>query len=105
MTRVAKWNKNAVNHKLTAFTTNRYFGSIPLSGIFDILHSEGLVLLQEDNTEWAGFLCGDSSMDTFGLGFSDTKNGEGMYAPAYNRLAMSWYKMVSGRYEIVAYIS
>jgi hypothetical protein len=103
--KIARWNKNAVNRKLNAFTINRYFGSIPLSGIFDILQTEGLTLLQEDSTQWSGFLCGDSGMGTFDLGFSDSKNSEGMYTPAGNNFVMSWYKMTSGRYEIVAYVS
>jgi hypothetical protein len=85
--------KNNVNKQLNALGKN-YFPSIPLNLIFSIveigLESE---IIDEDGTPWSGFLLGDSSNTTFNI--RDKK-----YV-----LYLSWYKMPSGNYEIVAYLS
>jgi len=65
---------------------------------------------------WSGFLMGTDEQVNFTLGdknqikdnYGKDSRGEDMlaYEPFTNAmLAMSWYKMGSGKYEIVAYIS
>lgn len=91
-----------INKELKEF--NNYYSIIPLKEINIKLKENGLILIQEDNTEWSGFLCGDNSQTTFivgrYIGESET------YEPIKNTmLSLSWYKMESGRYEIVTYLT
>ena len=85
-----------------------YHDGIPMDAIFNAIKGQGLVPLQEDNTEWDGFLCGTDGRCYIPVGDALTKtkkNGLDMYEPFKNRaLALSWHKMESSRYEIVAYI-
>lgn len=73
--------------------SSKYHDSIPLETIFGVLRKEGVEVLQEDGTSWEGFLCGENSHTTFPL---NVKN---------HVLSLSWYKMESGRWEIVSYLS
>ena len=77
--------------------------------IENILKPYNLLLLQEDNTPWDGFITGAEGRATFTLGYLDTayeQNGLTAYKPIENAaLIMTWYKMQSGKYEIVTYIS
>ena len=89
-----------------------YFHSIPLSDIFDILEKYGIVALQEDDTKWSGFLLGGVSRTeqvNFTLGFMNTKydlHGLDTYQQVKNAmLVLTYYKMGSGKYEVIAYIS
>lgn len=96
--------RHKANKELTKLTVSKYFEKIPLKGISDILKNYGLILLQEDNTEWSGLLSGNSSRATFDIGYIETKNNN-QYTPINNSsLVLSWYKMDSGRYEIVTYL-
>ena len=85
--------KNNVNKQLYALGKN-YFPSIPLDLIFKIVEI-GLEskIVDEDGTPWSGLLLGDNSHTTFNI-----RNKRYV-------LYLSWYKMQSGNYEIVAYIS
>src|SRR4030043_104320 len=49
--------KNKINTELHEINTT-YHSAIPLDRIFNSLEKRGLVPLQEDNTEWSGFLLG-----------------------------------------------
>lgn len=86
--------KTKIQKALTALTKNTYFNSIPLDEIFDIIEVEGGTVVDESGEPWSGFLCGDNSQATFKV--------EGI---GRCRLTMTWYKMQSGRWEIVAYVS
>lgn len=89
--------------------------AIPLDTIFNAIMSEGLVPLQEDGTEWAGILCGAEGqmllplgdlIETFGDGTLVTDGGEPhVFKETKHALSLSWYKMPSGRYETVQYVS
>jgi hypothetical protein len=67
--------------------------------------------LQEDNTPWEGMLLGDNESVLIPLGVRRRRSmGEGKYEEFYEPvknagLALSWYKMPSGRYEITVYIA
>lgn len=169
MTKLAT-RRNRVNKALTGL--DNYHNAIPLDKIQKILAKHGFMMLQEDNTEWAGFFCGDEGRADFNL--TDTtkaiyvylrihqtgelvdatripdngsawdftgeywESGDSPYTvdqevtskeeyetfhamdmqtmdvydesvmrwnPIHSMLCMTWYKMPSGRYEIVAYMS
>ena len=101
--------RKTLNQAITPFTTssdtdNRYFEEIPISEIIGVLEEHGYTVLQEDNTPWSGMLLGEEGNEYFHLGVK--RRMEGIYEPVKNAmLALSWYKMQSGRYEITAYIS
>lgn len=99
--------KSKINRQLIDLTTpgnrTRYFDKIPLRDIMDILTRNGVIMLQEDNTPWSGFLVGDDAEDSFTLA---PITSDPQYVPFTNAvLRLSWHKMPSGRYEIVTYVA
>ena len=62
-------------------------------------------MLQEDGTPWQGMILGREGRASFNLAIDGTENDFGFYTAIENALVMSWYKMQSGRWEVVAYIS
>lgn len=83
--------KNRTNKELQKF--NDYFAEIPLSDIFAVVEKNIGMVVQEDGTRWSGFLCGEAGQASFQI------------AGYRFHLQLDWYKMQSGRYEIVVYIS
>jgi len=105
---LAKVKKSA--NKLICLNIKQiYFDSIPLEALFQDLATVGLVPLQEDGLQWAGILCGAEGQVYFELAARSTalvRDYGTTYTPSGNcALCLSWYKMQSGRYEIVAYVS
>ena len=85
---------------------NNYFKEIPLNDIFKTLQDINLVILQEDQTKWEGFLCGEQGRAVFDIGNIFTKNENNQYEKYDNvQLILTWYKMQSNNFEIVCYIS
>jgi hypothetical protein len=83
--------RNRINRELKPF--NGYFDAIPLSDIFDVIRRHSGEPVQEDGTPWSGFLCGTEGTAIIGIsGFRSC-------------LRIDWYKMPSGRYEVVVYVS
>lgn len=106
--------KNSIRNKINKDIDNlispghktRYFREIPLKNINTILNKYGVTLVQEDNTEWSGFLSGSDSNAIFNIASIQSKNEEDMYTPFDDCvLSLSWYKMSSGRFEITCYLS
>jgi hypothetical protein len=99
--------RKQINKQLTRLSN--YFEAIPLDTIDNILKESGLTLLQEDNTAWGGFICGREGRADFTVGVvatAEKQDGLTMYEPVENSLLiLTWYKMQSGRYEIVTYMS
>jgi hypothetical protein len=62
----------------------------------------------EDRTEWSGFFAGEKGKTIIEIGFENSGeevNDIKTYIPIQNSsLSLSWYKMDSGRYEIVVYV-
>jgi hypothetical protein len=85
-----------------------YHQGIPLDKIRAIFDKHNLILLQEDNTEFSAFFCGDqaSAHIAFGYKFTSTMvNGLPTYIPFDNSLLiLNWYRMNSS-YEINTYLS
>lgn len=73
---------------------NGYFDEIPLDAIFYAVKDTIGQVIQEDGRPWEGFLCGEE-----GSAYFDIEDFR------YGKLRLNWYKMPSGRYEIVTYIS
>lgn len=95
-----------VKHKLNAQVYDllkpTYFDTIQLGAIMNILEESGYTILQEDMTPWDGIICGREGHEYFTIGVKDRDKwveiGNAM-------LSLSWYKMESGRYEVVGYIT
>jgi len=92
----------SLNVRVNALLAPTYFDSIPLGGIDSILQAEGLALIQEDNTRWSGMLMGSDSQALIEIG----EIGEGDFLKSTRHvLLISWYRMGSGRWEVIGYIS
>lgn len=79
---------------------------IPLSDIAEILRGNGLVLLQEDNTEWSGVLMGRDGQALIPLATTNKIDPDGRYLEELDHvLSLSWHKYDTGRYDVTAYIS
>jgi len=75
-----------------------HFKDIPLDKIFSILKRNGITPVQEDGTEWSGFLMGNNSNCTIDLAY-DGKLIRHM-------LVLTWYKYnETGTWEVISYIS
>lgn len=87
-----------VNAYLSGTIGGKYWQSIPLQAIFDKCRNEGLNPVQEDGTDWEGFLLGRDGKTNIEL--RDLKGGPNRY------LSLSYHKMdVTGNWEVVAYVS
>lgn len=101
--------KKKVSRALQAAVPESYTEGIPIERLDEALRSEGYLLVQEDGTPWSGMLFGADSQALFRVGELGTErsvNGLDMYSTVENTaLSVSWYKMPSGKYEIVHYMS
>ncbi|OGM09184.1 hypothetical protein A2Z67_04560 [Candidatus Woesebacteria bacterium RBG_13_36_22] len=106
----AKFKKD-INSELHDISS-AYHVEFPSEQIFDILRKRGVVVLQEDGTEWSGFFLGASAQTFFQIApvgsaeiLGSKENPYTIYTPFKNTmLAMGWYKMPSGKYEMTTYV-
>jgi hypothetical protein len=103
-------NKKAINKILGDLSTgSKYYEKIPLDDIFKAIRDNEGIPLQEDWTEWSGFLTGDDGRATIDIGNPDSKHqkdGLDFYTPYSNTmLVLTWHRMGTGRYEVIAYLS
>ena len=83
-------------------TSKNYFDQIPLDEIQDLLESQKLSLLQEDNTKWSGLLVGRDGRANINIGL---ETGDG-YSPSRYYMAIQWHKMDgTSKWEVNAYFS
>lgn len=97
--------RNKLNSSIKNLTTRNgeYFNKIPIQEMMSALEDVGYTLLDESGNQWEGMLVGEQGRANIGLG---ALQSDGTYAPVKNALfTITWYKMRSGRYEIIAYIS
>jgi len=95
--------RKKVNRRLTKL--DNYHIQIPIQDIQNILNQFDMIMLQEDYTEWSGMLLGERGQEYFDVGPIDSYDGR-FYKPYDNTsLALSWYTMPSGKYEIVTYLT
>ena len=99
----------AINKEIHKLLEPIHFDIIPLSDIFDILERHGVQVLQEDQTPWSGLLLGgvDNTEQVYFDLAKDQETFEGRYIHMIGNccLTLSYYKMQSGRYEVLAYIA
>jgi hypothetical protein len=94
-----KTRMNRIN-KFLSELGRTYHQGVPISAILDNLKQNGFMAVQEDGTEWEGLILGKDARYTFDL--VDMTTG----VPSKRVLVMSHHKMeVTGKYEVVAYIS
>ena len=102
--------KRAIGKYLHDLGYNKWYDSIPLKGIFDIMKQNGVVPLDDDGTYWDGMLIGGAECGSdgarsqeahFNLAFRPLY---GFFEKARESLHLSWCKMPSGKYEIVTYL-
>ncbi|HRR49602.1 MAG TPA: hypothetical protein P5293_06590 [Bacteroidales bacterium] len=90
--------KKKINRKISDLTKVTH-KSIPLGIIDSFLRENGFFLIQEDGQPWSGFLLGENSQATIDIGSENDIVTNAV-------LVISWYRYsITGRYEIVAYIS
>jgi hypothetical protein len=86
-----------------------YHPHVPWDAIETVLGKQGVVPLQEDNTKWEGVFMGAQGKESIDLAPKDSgkpQHGLTVYEPYGNTmLVLNWYKMDSGRYEVVSYVS
>jgi len=96
--------KSKANKALDALGKT-YHNGVPLDKAQAALKKLGVILLQEDNTEYSGWLAGRKGRATIDIAPAASKSGE-FYTPYANSvLAVTWHKMDSGKFEFVAYLS
>jgi hypothetical protein len=101
--------KSAITKVLHALG-KEYYQRIPLDEIFGVCKANGVVPLQEDGTEWSGFMssqgpCGSDNANREPIRMElATQTPEG-YMPAKNELIMTICTMASGNLEFVGYLS
>ena len=90
---------------------------VPLDEMADELKDMGIVMIMEDNTEWAGFLVGSKGecwirlapMTTAKQGTAPFNEGIEFYDPYENTgLRLTWYRMESRydkKFEVIGYIT
>ena len=94
--------RKQVGNDLWKYTHNVYWEAIPLDDIFDDLAQYGLVPVQEDGTPWSGFLVGREGQAHIPF----AREVDGVWQVVNNSvLFLNWYKMESGRYELVMYLT
>ncbi len=85
------------NKLLTDFG-KQYWDSLPIGDMTDGLQALGIELVNEDGTPFSAIFTGEDGRANIDMTW--------MGAPVSNSmLAMTWHKMPSGRYEVVAYLS
>ena len=105
--------KNALkkkgNRALEKALEQTYFPNVPIKEIIKALHKVGLVILQEDSTGWEGFITGKSGKMLVPLAPTETETnykGVKFFTPFTNtQFVMTWHKMDSGTFEVIAYVS
>ena len=107
----SKERKIAYNAVHNLLKPTYFRDGVPLNELCECLRENGLVILQEDNTEWAGMLCGSCDHSVFVLAKIETareENGITFYIPLDNGLVISWYWMEGSKgktCEVCGYIS
>lgn len=101
-----KINKR-INIEFSRLLDGRYFEMVPISEIMSIMEQQGVVLLQEDDTRFEGFISGREGRASINVGDINNVDDDGVYVQFTNSmLILTWYKMEeTGRFEVVAYLS
>ena len=108
-TKLKTGDRKKANRDIQKILKPTYFKSIPLGQIDKALRKHGMLLIQEDNTPWSGLLLGGvdkTEMVNFNLGWLSEENEPKRYKAVPNAVfTMTYYKMPSGKYEVIGYVS
>jgi hypothetical protein len=99
--------KKKLNNALSRIVPGQPMRGIPLSAIAKAFLKLGVVLVQEDGTEWSGIITGSDGEAKIDLAPVESGAGDPpMYQPYSNTwLVLTWHRFGTGRYEVVAYVS
>lgn len=92
--------RRVLNKCLASILEPVYFKQIPMREIIGMLDENGYVLVQEDNTPWAGILIGCEGRARFNIVIKD-----GMVPIGNTTLLIHWYKMPSKNTEVTGYFT
>jgi hypothetical protein len=95
-----KASRKKANNAIYALTANKYFNAIPLDALFAACEAAGYGFEPENI---ACILCGAEGRATWTM--YDAATIPGYLSPTNAMLVLTWYKMPSGRYEVVSYVS
>lgn len=106
--RIKSLVRNKINKELQAL--GDYHKGIPLGTIFGILKKYGIMVIQEDGTEWSGFLTGREGRAEFDVADINSKeDSTNQYTRVFDHvLVMTWYKTENRKdrtYEVITYLS
>jgi hypothetical protein len=98
-TRIKGSIRSKINREMgKTLTRNTYFDEVPLGELFDACKKFDVIPIQEDGMEWSGMLVGREGEAHIDLAYEGKVVKNAM-------LNITWYKMASGRYEVVGYVS
>jgi len=97
--------KHKINVRIHAALKSTYFDTIQLATCVNILEDFGYTIIQEDYTRWDGFICGAEGHEYFTIAKNDLNQIMLTRVVKNAMLSLSWHKMESGRYEVIAYVS
>lgn len=97
-----------INSELLSLLSSIEWDEVPMPRIVNVLDRNGVVLLQEDFTPWAGFLIGGASSGEFILG-DKNRSFENEWGSQYEvfsvrKLYLKWYQTESGKWSVEARI-
>ncbi|RLA58209.1 MAG: hypothetical protein DRQ78_12455 [Epsilonproteobacteria bacterium] len=108
-------NRRVASKAIQSILKPTYFADgVPLDALSDALEELGIFMVQEDNTEWEGFLCGSKGECFIRLAPKssediDHPSGLAFYEPFENTgLRLTWYKCESRRdskFEVIGYLT
>lgn len=90
--------RRAIQKEVRLILAPTHFKEIPLGDLFDSLKRHDCIVIQEDGTPWSGILCGREGTCLFRFTFEDELCENAC-------LALQWYKMQSGKWEVTGYIT
>lgn len=95
--------KREIARSIMLLTTQYYPSALPPE-LIKIFKSRGYLFLDDDQTEWSGFLTGSHGRATFAIGISSPLS-DGTYPLTSSFFNLQWYQMPSGKYELNGYLS
>ena len=90
----ARNKANKVLSKISSHNQDTYYSAIPLDRIYDAVEDVGYHIPEEEKT---CILCGHEGKASWPLYY--------LGRPTNRTLALTWYRMPSGKFEIISYVS
>lgn len=80
--------------------SKEYYKTVPLDVIFKRLAELDIIVVDEEGSDWQGFISGKEGRIRLDLVDRNTRE-----EITNSMLILTWYKMPSGKYEVVTYLS